>query len=202
MQSNLTARAMIDQDRCKYLFTFRIDSIIKTNSKCTESGGGRPKRPAYMHGKRGLLTRPKRPANLICGVCVTHFNTHSSYARGARAHTHTHMHNTHRRGSQTVLHQVLACITSSRILRVGVLRGAGAQLLLGLVGAKAIQSELVAQCIPLLALYVQARGASGGRQVRDGTVLCRLRCNLRCVLKLKTLRQVCACVTGLIEVNK
>ena len=110
--------------------------------------------------------------------------------------------NTHRRGSQTVLHQVLACITSSRILRVGVLRGAGAQLLLGLVGAKAIQSELVAQCIPLLALYVQARGASGGRQVRDGTVLCRLRCNLRCVLKLKTLRQVCACVTGLIEVNK
>jgi len=110
--------------------------------------------------------------------------------------------NTHRRGSQTVLHQVLACITSSRILRVGVLRGAGAQLLLGLVGAKAIQSELVAQCIPLLALYVQARGASGGRQVRDGTVLCRLRCNLRCVLKLKILRQVCACVTGLIEVNK
>ena len=74
--------------------------------------------------------------------------------------------NTHRRGSQTVLHQVLACITSSRILRVGVLRGAGAQLLLGLVGAKAIQSELVAQCIPLLALYVQARGASGETSAR------------------------------------
>ena len=55
--------------------------------------------------------------------------------------------NTHRRGSQTVLYQVLACITSSHILRVEILRGAGAQLLLALVGAKAIQSELVAQWV-------------------------------------------------------
>ena len=50
-----------------------------------------------------------------------------------------------RRRSQTVLHQVLACTTSCHILRAGVLRGAGARSLLGLVSAKAIQSKLVAQ---------------------------------------------------------